>query len=245
VILIDETKAKVAAVIPAAGSGRRMQAECNKVWLELNGVSILEHTLKVFQAATVIDRIVLVINPAEFERFAIFLRDQAGSWRCPVDLVLGGAARQDSVANGLKFLKQQSGWGQNRDLVVVHDAARALLTEALLTAAIEMAVEYRAVGVGTPVKDTIKQVNRDGLVVATLKRDLLWAVQTPQVFDFALLDECYRKAATLDSKFTDDCGVVECFGYPVKLMCGSYENLKLTTPEDLILAETILRRRDA
>jgi 2-C-methyl-D-erythritol 4-phosphate cytidylyltransferase len=243
--LINESKAKVAAIIPAAGSGRRMRAECNKVWLELNGSSILAHTLKVFQAAAVIDRIVLVINPAEFERFAIFLREQAGSRRCPVDLAFGGAARQDSVANGLKFLKQQFGWGQNRDLVVVHDAVRVLLTEALLTAAIEMAVEYRAVGVGTPVKDTIKQVDRDGLVVATPKRESLWAIQTPQVFDFELLDECYRKAAALDLKFTDDCGVVEYFGHPVKLMFGSYENLKLTTPEDLILAETILRRRDA
>lgn len=128
-------------------------------------------------------------------------------------------------------------------MVAVHDAARALLTADLLATAVAAGQEYRAAALGVPVKDTIKQVGADGLVVATPERAALWMVQTPQVFDLDLLDQCYRKATAGGLRFTDDCGVVEYFGHPVKLVRGSYENLKITTPEDLLVAEAILRRR--
>jgi 2-C-methyl-D-erythritol 4-phosphate cytidylyltransferase len=235
---------RVAAIIPAAGSGKRMMSYKNKVWLSINGESILAHTLRVFQLITWIERIALVINETEVKEFETFLTQRQVTLGQQVDLVIGGAERQISVANGLKFLKQQVKWGQTGDLVVIHDAARALVTETIVASAIEMAIQYRAVGIGVPVKDTIKQIDREGLVVNTPERASLWAVQTPQVFDLELICECYQKAAALNLKFTDDCGVVEACGYPVKMLMGSYENFKITTPEDLILAETVLRRRN-
>jgi 2-C-methyl-D-erythritol 4-phosphate cytidylyltransferase len=242
--MTSETKPRVAAIIPAAGAGKRMMSAKNKVWLPINGESMIAHTLKVFQTSVWIDRIVLVINETEVKQFKTFLQKRQAIFLRPVDLVIGGVERQNSVANGLSFLKQQAGWGPNHDLVVIHDAARALITEAILALAIKMAIKYRAIGVGVPVKDTIKQVDPEGFVVNTPKRAFLWAVQTPQVFELELLRECYQKAATMNLKCTDDCGVVESCGYPVKMVMGSYENFKLTTPEDLILAETVLRRRN-
>lgn len=242
--MTGEPKPRVAAIIPAAGSGKRMMSAKNKLWLPINGESILAHTLKIFQASVWIDRIVLVINQTEVAQFETFLRQWQATFPCRVDLVIGGAERQDSVANGLKFLKRQAGWGENRDLVVIHDAARALVTEAILVLAIEMAIQYRAIGVGVPAKDTIKQIDREGFVVNTPERAFLWTVQTPQVFELEMLYECYQKAVALNINCTDDCGVVESCGYPVKMVMGSYENFKITTPEDLILAETVLRRRN-
>jgi 2-C-methyl-D-erythritol 4-phosphate cytidylyltransferase len=104
-------------------------------------------------------------------------------------------------------------------------------------------LEYRAVGIGVPVKDTIKISNTKGFIISTPVRSTLWAIQTPQVFDFDLLVSCYEKVSGLDLDFSDDCGVVEYCGLPVKLVPGSYENIKITTPEDLIFSEAILRRR--
>jgi 2-C-methyl-D-erythritol 4-phosphate cytidylyltransferase len=243
ITMIEGTKPKVAAIIPAAGSGKRMGSAQNKIWLQINGSSILEYTLKAFQTTSLIDRIVLVINGAELKEFETFLAQRSTTFAHPVDLAIGGAERQDSVANGLNFLMKQPGWGDKRDLVVIHDGARALVNETILTSAIEMAQKFRAVGVGVPVKDTIKQIDREGLVINTPERTSLWAMQTPQVFELNLLLECYQRVAAFHLKCTDDCSVVEACGYPVKLLMGSYENLKITTPEDLILAETILRRR--
>jgi 2-C-methyl-D-erythritol 4-phosphate cytidylyltransferase len=242
--MTSKTKPKVAAIIPAAGIGKRMLSAKNKVWLSINGESILAHTLKVFQTSAWIDRIVLVINETEVKEFETFLLERQATFPRQVDLVIGGAERQDSVANGLMFLKRQAGWGENRDLVMIHDAARALVTETIILSAIEMAIKYHAVGVGVPVKDTIKQIDLEGLVINTPDRASLWTVQTPQIFELNLLAECYRKAAASNLKCTDDCGVVESCGYPVKMVMGSYENMKITTPEDLIIAETILRRRN-
>jgi 2-C-methyl-D-erythritol 4-phosphate cytidylyltransferase len=249
--------AQIVAVIPAAGSGRRMNANVNKIWLPLCGQTVLDHTLKVFQKSQSIDHIVLAVNQAEirdFERFiqtnpvtgppseslaGISQREFAG-----ISLVAGGAERQQSVANALQFLKSWPGWSNRSErLVVIHDAARALLTFELLERAISAGLEYKAAGVGVPVKDTIKQVNADGLVAATLDRSRLWAIQTPQAFHFDLILSCYEKVSRLPSNFSDDCGVVEYCGHPVKLIEGSYENLKITTPGDLIMAGAILRAR--
>lgn len=242
--MTNETRPRVAAVIPAAGSGKRMLDGKNKIWLRIGEETILAHTLKIFQASVWIDRIVLVVNAAEVEEFERFLNGRQGNLAHPVDLVIGGAERQDSVANGLQFLVRQEGWGQNEDLAVIHDAARALVTEALLVSAIKAAFEYGAIGVGVPLKDTIKQIDGNGYILNTPQRSSLWAVQTPQVFQLQLLFECYQRVTAQNLTCTDDCGVVEACGYPVKMIMGSYENIKITTPEDLSLAETILRRRN-
>jgi 2-C-methyl-D-erythritol 4-phosphate cytidylyltransferase len=239
---MEEANVRVAAIIPAAGTGKRMNAGMNKVWLRLNGESIISHTLKTFQASNLIERIVLVVNEAEINQFAEYLSGGKNR-RHPVDLVTGGEERQESVFNGLKYLHEQPGWTSGPRLAVVHDAARALLTAELLNCAIRMGIEHRAIGIGVPVKDTIKQVNRDGVVVGSPDRAMLWAVQTPQVFEYDLLYAAHQNAAERGLKFTDDCGVVEYCGHPVRLAPGSYENFKITTPEDLLLAETVLRRR--
>jgi 2-C-methyl-D-erythritol 4-phosphate cytidylyltransferase len=241
----SENRPRVAAVIPAAGSGKRMLVGKNKIWLSIGGETILAHTLKIFLSSVWVDRIVLVVNEVEVKDFERFLKQLSGNSSHPVDLVIGGAERQDSVANGLRFLVRQEGWGQNNhDLAVIHDAARALVTEAVLVSAIKAAIECRAIGVGVPVKDTIKQIDPNGYVLNTPERSSLWAVQTPQVFQLRLLFECYQRVTAQSLSCTDDCGVVEACGYPVKMIMGSYENIKITTPEDLSLVETILRRRD-
>ncbi len=255
---------QVTAVIPAAGSGRRMNANINKIWLPLCGQSVLAHTLNIFLNSKFIDHIVLAVNQAETDDFAKFLtaisandspnnhsgvsqnqgsiitREKSGR----VSLVEGGAERQHSVANALQYLKSWSGWLDKAEkFVVIHDAARALLTIELLEKAILAGLQYKAVGVGVPVKDTIKQADNEGIVTATLERSRLWTIQTPQVFDFQLLVDCYEKVAGISPVFSDDCSVVEYCNYPVKLIAGSYENLKITTPEDLVVAEAILRKR--
>jgi 2-C-methyl-D-erythritol 4-phosphate cytidylyltransferase len=239
---MEEANVRVAAIIPAAGTGKRMNAGINKVWLRLNDEYIIAHTLKTFQDSDLIERIVLVVNKTELNQFKEYLSGTK-NLRHPVDLLAGGEERQDSVFNALEYLHEQPDWKDGPCLAVIHDAARALLTGEILTRAIRMGSEHRAIGIGVPVKDTIKQVNREGVVVGSPERATLWAVQTPQVFEFNLLCAAYQYAAARGLKFTDDCGVVEYYGHPVRLELGSYENFKITTPEDLYLAETVLRRR--
>lgn len=244
------------AVIPAAGSGRRMNANVNKIWLPLCGQSVFAHTLNTFLSSALIGHIILVVNPLEIEDFEKFLAGKLSNQTkevskavsaeldSKISLVAGGECRQQSVANALQFLRCWSGWpDDNRRLVVIHDAARALLTPTLLEKAIRSGFEWGAVGIGVPVKDTIKQVDSDGLVVSTPDRSRLWAIQTPQVFDFDLITACYEQVTDLLPNFSDDCGIVEYCGHSVKLIEGSYENFKITTPEDLIFAEAILRSR--
>jgi 2-C-methyl-D-erythritol 4-phosphate cytidylyltransferase len=243
---------RIVAVIPAAGSGRRMNANINKIWLPLCSQSVLEHTLNTFLSSALIDHLVLVVNPLEIGDFQRFLSGIPSSPTIAVSpeqiskisLVAGGEYRQQSVANAIKFLNSWSGWPDaNHRLVVIHDAARALLTGGLLEKAIRAGLKWGAAGVGVPVKDTIKQVDADGMVISTPDRSRLWAIQTPQVFDFNLIHACYEQVADILPKFSDDCGIVEHCGHPVKLIEGSYENFKITTPEDLIFAEAILRAR--
>lgn len=234
---------RVVAVIPAAGSGRRMNTNTNKIWLPIDGQSVVSHTLKIFLTSGLVDHVVLIINPAEMRIFQKFVAEFTIT-STGISLVAGGEERQDSVANALHFLKNWPGWTANEPrLVAIHDAARALLTFKLLTKAIQAGWQYGAVGIGVPMKDTIKQVNSEGFISATLDRLTLWAIQTPQVFDFDLIWSCYQQVSVLPRKFSDDCSIAEYCGYRVKLIEGSYENLKITTPEDLVIAETILRSR--
>jgi len=233
----------VVAMIAAAGSGKRMGAAVNKIWLPLDGKPVLEHTLAVFRGLSWVDRLVLLGHPAELERFREFLAQKQTDLNLPTDVTAGGAERQDSVLNGLRFATEKLGMDPGRVLVVIHDGARPLVTAEQLERAVDAAYRYGAAGVGVPVKDTIKQVDTEGWIQYTPDRSALWAVQTPQVFDMALLYRCYREVAGFGRRFSDDCGVVEACGFPVKMVMGSYENLKITTPEDLTMAEAILRRR--
>lgn len=235
---------EVGAIIPAAGSGKRMNASINKIRLPLLGRTVLERTLETILASEFIAIVVLVVKAEEKALLQSQTSQLASQFNKELVLVAGGEERQESVANGLNYLKQWPGWKERKRLVAIHDAARPLLTPELLKQSLLAGLEYGAVGIGVPLKDTIKQVTADGMVIGTPDRAGLWAIQTPQVFDLDLLLECYQKASASGKIFTDDCGVVEYCGQPVKLIPGSYENLKITTPEDLIMAEAILRRRE-
>lgn len=235
---------EVGAIIPAAGSGKRMNASINKIRLTLLGRTVLERTLETILASEFIVIVVLVVKAEEKALLQSQTSQLASKFDKELVLVSGGEERQESVANGLNYLKHWPGWKERKRLVAIHDAARPLLTPELLKQSLLAGLEYGAVGIGVPLKDTIKQVTTDGMVIATPDRAGLWAIQTPQVFDLDLILECYQKASASGKIFTDDCGVVEYCGQPVKLIPGSYENLKITTPEDLILAEAILRRRE-
>jgi 2-C-methyl-D-erythritol 4-phosphate cytidylyltransferase len=221
-----------------------MNASINKIRMSLLGRSVLERTLETFLASKFITIVVLVVKAEEKDVLQSQTTQLASKFGKEIVLVSGGEERQDSVANGLDYLKQWTGWTEQKRLVAIHDAARPLLTPELLKQALLAGLEYGAAGIGVPLKDTIKQVDESGMVIATPERASLWGVQTPQVFDLHLLLRCYQKARASGRIFTDDCGVVEYCGQPVKLILGAYENLKITTADDLILAEAILRRRE-
>lgn len=234
---------KIAAIIPAAGVGKRMNANVNKVWLNLKGKSIIEHTLQVFLDSGLFDPIVVVVNEDEINEFKEFLSDKMPGAK--VSITKGGKERQNSVFNGLHYLSSLNDgeWNNNSaNLVLIHDAARALVSIRLIKDVVESGKKYQAVSLGIPVKDTIKEVDADGFVTNTPERTRLWAIQTPQIFNYQLLYQCHQKVSGIERNFSDDCGIIEYCGFPVKIIPGSYENLKITTPEDLIVAEAIMRR---
>ncbi len=227
---------KIVALIPAAGVGRRMGeiAEINKQYLPLGGHPALALTLKVFQESPLIDQIVPIVREEEIDYCRTFVVERYGLAKA-ARIVPGGPTRGDSVANGLAAVA-----GEEWDLIVVHDGARPLLTEKLLADVIEAAKKTGAAVAAAPVKDTIKRVDSMGLVVETLPRDELWAIHTPQAFKAEVLLEAYSRAREDGFQGTDDASLVERLGCPVAVVRSSYANLKLTTPEDVIMARSFL-----
>lgn len=226
---------KVAAVIPAAGQGRRMQTPVNKQFLLLQGMPVIVHTLQAFEDCSEIAEVFLVCAKGE----GIILEDLIGQFgiKKVVRIVTGGAERQESVHNGLKALAVDT------DIVLVHDGARPLVEEAVIKRVISAAREYGAAITGVQVKDTIKTVNGSGMVEKTLEREGLYQVQTPQGFRYDLIMEAHRKAANEGFLGTDEAMLVERLGVGVRMVPGAYENIKITTAEDMILAEALLTRR--
>ncbi|PKN13007.1 MAG: 2-C-methyl-D-erythritol 4-phosphate cytidylyltransferase [Deltaproteobacteria bacterium HGW-Deltaproteobacteria-4] len=226
------------AIIPAAGTGSRMQAGINKQYLLLAGRPILFHTLALFAAHPRIDRICIVvpseeINYCRSEIVALYGLEKVSA------IIAGGPSRQDSVANGLLGCNAEVD-----DLVVIHDGARPLLRATDLDALLNAAAKSGAAVLGVPVKDTIKQV-QEGVIVATPERSSLWQVQTPQVFRYGLLLAAYGQARADGFTGTDDAMLVERLQYPVTMVPGSYRNIKITTPEDLSIASAFLATQGA
>ncbi len=221
---------KVGAIIVAAGSSRRMGG-VDKVWALLGGRIVLDLVLDVFERCRLINQIVIVVNRQNIERCRSLVTGR-GKLKAS-DVCAGGRRRQDSVAAGLKRL-------DHCDWVVIHDGARPLLTEDLIYRGVEAAGETGAAVAAVPVTDTIKVAGSDDVVIETPERRNLWAVQTPQVFRFDIISEAYREA---QGEVTDDASLVERLGYRVKLYMGSYNNINITTPDDLALAEVLWRRR--
>jgi len=215
----------------AAGSSQRMNGE-DKVWALLGGKPILARVVDVFQKCHHIDQIVIVLSQQNIERCRKLVAEQG--WTKVTDVCPGGKRRQDSVAAGLKHLKDCR-W------VVIHDGARPLVSEDLIIRGLTEAKETGAAVAAVPVTDTIKVAGDDSAVQQTLPRQNLWAVQTPQVFRFDIISEAYRQ---MKDKVTDDASLVEQLGYRVKLYPGAYDNIKITTPDDLIVAGAWWQKRE-
>ena len=220
-------------IVLAAGQGKRMKAGKNKQFIELEGKPVIIHTLSVFQADPWCNEIKLVINEKEKDIFQELLHQY------PIpkmnEMVLGGEERQDSVYNGLNSL-------QTSEIVLVHDGARPFISREVIHNLVETATSEGAAIVGVPVKDTIKRVSRDGVVEETMERSSLWSIQTPQAFRYPILKEAHEKAKTEGYLGTDEASLVERINVPVHIVEGEYENFKLTTPEDLILAKAFLQK---
>ncbi len=223
-------------LIPAAGMGRRMGAEVNKQYLMLGGRPIIARTLELFERHPAIQSIYPIVPADEIDYFKErILPDCALSKLAKV--VPGGKERQDSVRNGLQQL--QIDGIKSDSVVLVHDGARPLLNPEHISTLIDTAILKRAAVIGVPVKDTIKEVENDQ-IVGTPERERLWQVQTPQAFRFELIFRAYQKAAQEDYLGTDDASLVERLGVRPIMVEGDYRNLKITTPEDLAMAEALL-----
>lgn len=220
-------------VIVAAGSSRRMAGR-DKLWIPLAGRITLARTIDVFVASPAISILVLVLNPERLEA-ARELCTREG-WPKIGGLVPGGTRRQDSVRSGLEKLAQiapETRW------VMIHDGARPLVSPEILQTGLQAVQEHQAVVAAVPVKDTIKQA-QDGVISGTLDRSQLWAVQTPQIFSFPLIRYAHTNWP-VQSDVTDDAALLEHLGHRVAIFPGSYTNLKITTQEDLLIAEALLK----
>ena len=226
----------IVAIIPAAGVGRRMGGAIEKQFLRLRGIPIVAHTLKVFDQSPEVDGIVLVVAPQQRQ---VLDTEVINPHPCEklLGIIDGGPERQDSVANGLRAIPPES------DLVVIHDGVRPLVSVDLVALVLDAARRHGAAIAAIPAGDTVKQVE-DQRVVTTLQRETIWLAQTPQAFRVDLLRRAYQKAASDRIVLTDDAALVERIGVAVHLVRGSSENIKVTTPSDLVVAEAILAQRE-
>lgn len=223
-------------VIVAAGTGSRMNMGINKQFIKLEGKEIIAYTIEKFYNNSNIEDIVVVVKEDESEFFKKEILDKYNFKN--VKIAYGGKERQDSVYNGLKLLDEKC------DVVLIHDGARPFVSDKIIDKSIEEAKEHKAIVVGVPVKDTIKVIDNDKNIVDTPNRNVLWAVQTPQTFDYNILIDAYKDAFKNKFYGTDDAMLVERIGYKVKMLEGSYNNIKITTQEDLNIGSQILRVQD-
>lgn len=220
-------------ILPAAGQGKRMGAGRNKLFLELNGVPVLIHTLRVFEEDEACQGVILAVHPQDESEFKELLRKY--NIQKVIKFAPGGEERQHSIFNALKTVESEG-------VILVHDAARPFIQKEQIHRLFETARKMGAAIIGVRAKDTMKKVD-GGKVVETVERSSLWAVQTPQAFRVSLLREAYEQAEKDNFLGTDDASLVERLGYPVSIVEGNYDNIKLTTPEDLFFAEAILKKR--
>jgi len=230
---------RVAAIIAAAGLGRRMQQDIPKTYLPLAGKPILIHTLEVFEKVPEVHEVLVVVHQEDLE----FCQEEVLA-PYPLKKVLrvvpGGKERQDSVYNALKVLKKEA---EELEVILVHDGVRPLVTPTLVGQVVAAARRHGAAILGIPCQDTLKRVNSRKEVLDTVDRRGLWQVQTPQAFRAALLWQAYQEAMNRGFYATDEAALVEALGKPVMMVSGSPLNLKITTQDDLKLAEAFLACR--
>lgn len=227
---------KTVAIIPAGGAGRRMEGGIAKQYLPLAGIPVLAHTLKAFQHSVVIDEIFLAVPEEDIPevRHGIVLKYGISK---VVQVLAGGAERQDSVRNALLHLRDEHA------IVLVHDGVRPFISGELIGRAVAVARECGAVAVGVPVTDTVKEADAAGWITKTVPRERLWLTQTPQAFLRPVIVAAYDQAAADGFYGTDDASLAERIGIPVRMIRGDADNIKLTTPEDLRRGDVIMARR--
>jgi 2-C-methyl-D-erythritol 4-phosphate cytidylyltransferase len=223
-------------LIPAAGSGKRMGSNRNKLLLPVRSQAIMAWTLKAAAAASTIQWIGIISQPADWPDFKAIIADL--NLTKPVELIVGGSTRQESVYNGLQALPADA------EHVLIHDGARCLVTPNLLDSCAEAIRKCSGLIAAVPVKDTIKVVDDKGIIQSTPDRQQLWAAQTPQGFNVKLLKQCHAEGVRQGWEVTDDAALFERCGIEVRIVAGEETNLKVTTPQDLAIAEFILSHRE-
>jgi 2-C-methyl-D-erythritol 4-phosphate cytidylyltransferase len=223
-------KPKTGAIIAAAGSSRRM-GHLDKLFAQIGKKPLLYHVLRTFELCPSVDQIVLVLSHHNLKRGRSLIKRY--DFSKVTDVCAGGPRRQDSVKQGLDLLK-------NCGLVIIHDGARPLVTPSLIKQGIDIAKEHGTAVAAVPVTSTIKVADNDSSVVKTLMRDNLWEVQTPQVYRYDIIARAHKD---ISDDVTDDATLVERIGYKAKLYMSRYDNIKVTTVEDISLARLIFKTR--
>lgn len=218
------------AIILGAGAGTRMKTDKSKLLLEINGKTVLERTVETFSKIKEIHEIIVVCRESDLDSFESVLSSYNISY------CFGGDTRQQSVMNAVETIDEC-------DYLIIHDGARPLITEKEIKDTLTSAIQNGAAAVGVMVKDTIKVVDSNKQIVSTPDRSTLVSIRTPQIFEFKMYVDAVEKAKTDGKDFTDDCQLIEYFGKPVFAVIGDYGNIKITTPEDLPMAEGVLKMR--
>lgn len=227
-------KKSISAIVPAAGLGKRFGSGTNKPFHPLLDKPLIVWALELFELIEEIEEVIPVLKESDMAAgVGIFEKYNLSKIK---RVAPGGDERQDSVYSGLRLLKDNAG------LVIIHDGARPLIDRTTVMATINSITGFDGVVVGVPVKDTIKEAEKN-IVKRTLKRETLWAIQTPQVFRYDSIMNAYDKAIAANYYSTDDSALIELMGGTINIVTGSYENIKITTPEDMRIAEFLLRQR--
>ncbi len=226
-------KADVSVIIPAAGLSLRMGAKTRKPFIVIGKKPIIFHTLEKFCKIRRVNEIILVINKEDLSTVAEKWSVKLKTYKV-AKIIAGGKRRQDSVYNGICQLSSDT------EIVLIHDAVRPLVNNKIIEAVIEKTDERGAAIVATPMKSTVKKANSNLCIIETIPRHDLWMAQTPQGFKRDIIIKAYDKIKNTNVEFTDDAEVVEKDGYTVEIVSGSYDNIKITTREDLQLAESLL-----
>lgn len=215
------------AIILGAGNATRMKTDKSKMLLEIMGSTVIERSVNAFLEISDIDEVIVTVRENDIDAFSNILTDER------VTFVIGGKTRQESVKCAVESI-------DDAELIIIHDGARPFIKTDDIERTIRAAKEYNAAAIGVPVKDTIKIIDDDKMVVKTPERSKLFAVQTPQIFDFNMYKNALEKAEKEGRDFTDDCQLIEYAGGKVKIVEGDYSNIKITTPDDIAVAENIL-----
>jgi len=228
---------QVTAIIPAAGVGARMGLTKAKQFIDLCGKPILAVTLSHFQKCNLIDRIVLVVSQDDVDYCKREIVDRHKLSKV-FKVIVGGKRRQDSVRKGVESIANSCRW------VLIHDGVRPLVTNGLIERVIKAAKDFRAVITGLPVKETVKEIDGQGRVLRSVDRSQLWLIQTPQIFRFEDINLAHQEALTHGwEKATDDAFLIEKMGIPVNIIEGEENNIKVTTPQDLDIARSLISKK--